>query len=301
MFRRNYIIYYFILIAVSACDKNVTQHEEKRILNIYFQTNISIISTKTVISDTSFPDASQIGIYSWGHHTADGNVNTTLRNDLNNAKYTKEAGSENLVSSTHAHYPINADTLLNIYAYYPYLESGINPSGLSFNLNNQEDLMWATPVLNRGKVSAESSVNLQFNHTLSAITIKFKKADDIKEEMILQSISMENYSPVVQLDVQTGKLTQPTSTTPFTIVNGKNITITSQEVTIVTDFLLCPVTEPSFIVRLSDKDYVIKSKKAFEAGKKQTYEFTIQASDISITGQIAPWIDGGSSNETIYF
>lgn len=292
---------YIILITSLSCSQN----ELNQVIisqKITFSSQIHILSsTKSIITETTFPQISSIGIYSWGHHTSDGNVNTTLREDLNNAKYTKVADSETLVASIDAHYPINSDTLLNIYAYYPYLESGTNPGSLSFDLNNQEDLMWATPILNRGKVSAEAAINLQFNHILSAITIKFKKADDIKENMILQSISMQNYSPNVQLDIQTGKLTQTASTTPFTIIKDLSTAITPEEVTLVTNFLLCPIANPTFIVRLSGKDYIIKSTKAFEVGKKQTYEFTIQASDISITGQINPWVDGGSSNETIYF
>lgn len=287
---------------ITNCDNTNDTKLASNKISIHFSSQISIISTtKSIITETTFPSSKEIGIYSWGHHTSDGNVNTTLRDDLNNAKYTKVTGSENLVASIDAHYPINSDTLLNIYAYYPYLESGTNPGSLSFNLNNQEDLMWATPILNRGKVSAESAVNLQFNHILSAITIKFKKADDIKEKMILQSISLQNYSPNVQLDIQTGKLAQATTTNPFTIIKDINEAITPQEETFVTDFLLSPIANPTFIVRLSDKDYVIKSTRAFEAGKKQTYEFTIQATDIHITGQINPWVDGGSSNETIYF
>ena len=161
--------------------------------------------------------------------------------------------------------------------------------------------MWSTPVLNRSKATSEETVNLSFNHLLSAITIKFQKADDIKEEMILESISLANYSPALQLDIQTGKLTQAVSTTAYTFIKDLKTPITPAQQTIVADHLFFPVAQPVFIVRMSGKDYRIESSKAFEPGKKQTYEFTLQAKDIHLSGSITPWVDGGSSNETVYF
>lgn len=263
---------------------------------------LTLTQSKSIITDEVLPSNSQIGVFAWGHHKDAGAVNTSLRSDLTNNLHTKIAGSELLTASVDAHYPINPDTSLNFYAYYPYVVEATNaPQSIPFDLSKQNDIMWATPVLNRSKTTSDQNVNLAFNHVLSAITIKFKKADDIKEDMILESISLANYSPFVQLNVQDGKLAQTTSGNAFTIIDGQNTTITPQEQTIVTDYLLCPVVSPTFIVRLSNKDYAIKSNKAFEAGKKQTYEFTIQASDIHLSGSINPWVDGGSSNETVYF
>lgn len=277
-------------------------HIEVKLQAIQFSTRIQTLTTKSIITETTLPDNSQIGIFSWGHHKNDGSVNTTLRKDLTNTLYTKEAGSAELVTSADAHYPINPDTLLNFYAYYPYISSAANTPGyIPFDLSKQEDIMWATPVLNRSKATNEETVNLSFNHLLSAITIKFKKADDIKEEMILESISLANYSPSLQLDIQTGKLTQTVSTTAYTFIKDLTTPVVPAGQTIVTDFLLCPIAKPIFIVRMSGKDYRIESSKAFEPGKRQTYEFTLQAKDIHLSGSINPWVDGGSSNETVYF
>ncbi len=270
--------------------------------SIHFSTHIQTLTTKSIITETSLPDNSQIGVFSWGHHKDDGSVNTTLRKDLANHLYTKEAGSAELTTSTDAHYPINPDTLLNFYAYYPYTQSATHtPGSIPFDLSKQEDIMWSTPVLNRSKATSEETVNLSFNHLLSAITIKFQKADDIKEEMVLESISLANYSPALQLDIQTGKLTQAVSTTAYTFIKDLKTPVAPAQQTIVADHLLFPVAQPVFIVRMSGKDYRIESFKAFEPGKKQTYEFTLQAKDIHLSGSINPWVDGGSSNETVYF
>lgn len=262
----------------------------------------SIIMTKAIINNTAFPDNSQVGILGWGYNKNNSGGNTAIRKDLNNSPYTKAADSNEFTSSVEAHYPINPDTLLNFYAYYPYTEAATaSPLSIPFELTNQDDIMWATPVLDRDKTTADEPVNLSFNHILSAITLKFKKADDIKEEMILQSIAMANYPSTLRLNVQTGELTAAPSTTPFTLIDNLNKEITPTEEVIVTDYLLYPVDKPVFIVKMSDKEYRIESTKAFEGGKKQTYSFTIQAQDISISGTINPWQDGGTSNETVYF
>ncbi|RHJ78699.1 fimbrillin family protein [Parabacteroides sp. AM08-6] len=300
MIHKRYIIILF-LFNLCCTSMDNTDLSNNAPINIRFSSRIQALPSKSIITETSFPDNSEIGIYAWGHHQKDGDTNTTLRDDLNNAKYTKETGSEELIPSIDAHYPINPDTLLNFYAYYPYTTSINSPQKISFNLNEQEDIMWATPVLNRGKVSTESNINLQFNHILSAITLKFKKANDIKEDMTLQSISLENYAPTAELNIQTGQLTQTALASPFPLIEGLTTTISSEETTILTDCLLCPIEKPVFIIHLSGKDYRIESSKAFETGKKQTFEFTIQAKDISISGQIRPWLDGGSSNETVFF
>lgn len=296
--------YPFILLffLIFACCSEDTVPNFSEVPQIRFSSQITIQNvTKSIITEMIFPNNSQIGILSWGHLTGT-STNTQIRKDLNNSLYTNASGSNEFTCNTHAHYPINPDTLLNFYAYYPYTEAATAaPLSIPFDLKKQDDIMWATPVLDRDKTRSDEPINLSFNHILSAITLKFKKADDIKEEMILQSISMENYPSTIQLNVQTGKLSAAPSTTPYTLIDNLNKEITSNEETIVTNYLLYPVEKPVFIVRMSNKDYRIESTKAFEGGKKQTYSFTIQAQDISISGSINPWLDGGTSDETVYF
>lgn len=297
-------ISYIILLALCVCcgkDSENPNIEFTQTLPILFSCQINnIILGKSIISENTFPANSPIGVFAWGHKLNEIEL-SAVRKDLNNKTYTKSSNSNEFTTDSHAHYPINPDTLVNFYAYYPYTDAATaTPLSIPFNLKNQDDIMWATPVTDRDKTTADQKVNLSFNHILSAVTLKFKKADDIKEDMILQSISMENYSSTIQLNVQTGILSANASISPFTI-DSKSEAITSTETTIVTDYLLYPVDKPVFIVKISGKDYRIESKKGFEKGKKQTYTFTIQASDISLSGSINPWVDGGTSDETIYF
>ena len=74
--------------------------------------------------------------------------------------------------------------------------------------------MYATPILNKGKMDVQTEANgstaivaLSFNHQLSAITIVIKKADDIKETLVLQKVELVNYPASVRMDIQTGQLT----------------------------------------------------------------------------------------------
>lgn len=299
-----FIYILFILILCLGCsndsDITATKTSDKTFISFNGEIN-NIILSKSIIKENTFPTNTFIGIFAWGH-SKENITNVVIRKDLNNSQYTKLTNSNEFTSTMEAHYPINSDTLLNIYAYYPYIETATAaPLNIPFNLNKQDDIMWAIPVLNKDKTTADEPVNLSFNHILSAITLKFKKADDIKEDMILQSISMENYPSTIQLNVQTGKLSAAVSTQPYTLIKDLSKEITKTEETIVTNYLLYPVENPVFIVRMSDKDYRIESTKAFEGGKKQTYSFTIQAKDITISGSINPWLDGGTSSETVYF
>ncbi len=296
-----YLFIIQLITNISCSNDNITQDTFSNNA-ISFHGKIAYMTeSKAIINTNELPNNSQLGIFSWGYNK-NNTTNLNIRKDLNNSQYTKTTGSNEFTCDTHAHYPINPDTLLNFYAYYPYTEAATAaPLNIPFDLKKQDDIMWATPVLDRDKTTSDEPVNLSFNHILSAITLKFKKADDIKEEMILQSISMENYPSTIQLNVQTGKLSVAPSITPYTLIDNLNKEITPNEETIVTNYLLYPVEKPVFIVRMSNKDYRIESTKAFEGGKKQTYSFTIQAQDISISGSINPWLDGGTSDETVYF
>lgn len=297
--KRYFIITLLVLIFGCNSDNDVPQDETVNGTVIRFGGEITNIVSKAITESNNFPDKAAIGIFGWGH-TIGSTSDQSLRKDLNNTQYIKVTGSNEFTSDLHAHYPINPDTLLNFYAYYPYIAAA-SPLNIPFDLKKQDDIMWATPVTNKDKTTADTPINLSFNHILSAITLKFKKADDIKEDMILQSISMENYPSTVQLNVQTGKLSAAASTQAYTVIDNLSKEITPTEETIVTDYLLYPIEKPVFIVRMSNKDYRIESTKAFEGGKKQTYSFTIQAQDITISGSINPWLDGGTSDETVYF
>ena len=295
----------FLLIgSCLACtnDNEDTQPEKGTLIPIIFSGKIAnITESRAILENSAMPDNAQIGIFAWGHNKNNANSDSTLRKDLDNSMYTKSTGNV-FTSTIDAHFPINPDTVLNFYAYHPFQTGVTDIHRISFNLKDQNDILAATPVMNRGKESAEQNVNLAFNHALSAITLQIKKADDINEDMVLESISLENYPATILLDAVSGTTSAaaiPTSN--YTLASNLNKAITAETITIINNYLLHTITNPVFIVRLSNKDYRIESGKAFEAGKKQTYIFTIQANDISISATIKEWTDGGTTNEDIIY
>ena len=113
-----------LLLILSGCNEtDVPLVEVTPSQAIHFSTRIQTLTTKSIITGTTLPDNSQIGVFSWGHHKNDGSVNTTLRKDLANNLYTKEAGDTELAASTDAHYPINPDTLYTVGRPYTWKHS----------------------------------------------------------------------------------------------------------------------------------------------------------------------------------
>ena len=140
--------------------------------------------------------------------------------------------------------------------------------------------------------TATATVALTFNHQLSAITIVIKKADDIKEPLILQKVELVNYPSSIHMNIQTGRLTASNTVADYPIPLAAPITITPAEATVSTNYLLWPGEAPTFRFSISDHTYEVHPSQAFIAGKKQKYTFTIQAEDINVGASINPWTEG---------
>ena len=145
--KRYFIITLLVLIFGCNSDNDVPQNETVNGAVIRFGGEITNIVSKAITESNNFPDNAAIGIFGWGHINSS-TSDQSLRKDLNNAQYIKVAGSNEFTCDSHAHYPINPDTLLNFYAYYPYIAAA-SPLNIPFDLKKQDDIMWATPVKNK--------------------------------------------------------------------------------------------------------------------------------------------------------
>jgi len=237
-----------------------------------------------------------IGIYGWGHKLGQ-TAPLTPRPDLTNQAYTTTDGTT-YTSDMDAHFPVASDTVIDFYAYYPY-QASLSNSEASYDLKDQIDIMYASPILNKGKMDVETDTNgstatvaLTFNHQLSAITIVIKKADDIKEPLILQKVELVNYPSSIRMNIRTGRLTASNTKVDYPIPLAAPITITPAEATVSTNYLLWPGEAPMFRFSISDHTYEVHLSQAFIAGKKQKYTFTIQAEDINVGASINPWTEG---------
>ena len=265
---------------------------------ILFSASPYRLESKAIHTESTMPTDLPIGIYGWGHKLGQ-TAPLTPRPDLTNQAYTTTDGTA-YTSDMDAHFPVASDTVIDFYAYYPY-QASLSNSEASYDLKDQIDIMYATPILNKGKMDVETDTNsssatatvaLTFNHQLSAITIVIKKADDIKEPLILQKVELVNYPSSIHMNIQTGRLTASNTVADYPIPLAAPITITPAEATVSTNYLLWPGEAPTFRFSISDHTYEVHPSQAFIAGKKQKYTFTIQAEDINVGASINPWTEG---------
>ena len=213
---------------------------------ILFSASPYRLESKAIHTESTMPTDLPIGIYGWGHKLGQ-TAPLTPRPDLTNQAYTTTDGTA-YTSDMDAHFPVASDTVIDFYAYYPY-QASLSNSEASYDLKDQIDIMYATPILNKGKMDVETDTNsstatatvaLTFNHQLSAITIVIKKADDIKEPLILQKVELVNYPSSIHMNIQTGRLTASNTVADYPIPLAAPITITPAEATVSTNYLLWP-------------------------------------------------------------
>lgn len=284
-------------IAFASCsqdDAAVIQDSPRE--EIHFTASTYNIQTKAIHTDKTLPKGASVGIFGWGHEK--GEVSPlTVRTDLVNAKYTTDNGT-NLTSPMHAHFPVAADTVIDFYAYYPYKEEIAIPSVL-YKLEDQNDILWATPVMNIGKDDVEKETNgdtapiaMVFNHTLSAITMVIKKDDQITETLLLENVELLKYATFATLDVKTGKFTATETDNAYPLLQNQSEELTTKADTLVNDYLLWPGEAPTFRFKISNHTYEVKPITPFEPNRRQIYTFTIKAKDISVSASINPWQTG---------
>ena len=197
---------------------------------ILFSASPYRLESKAIHTESTMPTDLPIGIYGWGHKLGQ-TAPLTPRPDLTNQAYTTTDGTA-YTSDMDAHFPVASDTVIDFYAYYPY-QASLSNSEASYDLKDQIDIMYATPILNKGKMDVETDTNsstatatvaLTFNHQLSAITIVIKKADDIKEPLILQKVELVNYPSSIHMNIQTGRLTASNTVADYPIPLAAPIT-----------------------------------------------------------------------------
>ena len=191
---------------------------------ILFSASPYRLESKAIHTESTMPTDLPIGIYGWGHKLGQ-TAPLTPRPDLTNQAYTTTDGTAYTSQILDAHFPVASDTVIHFYAYYPY-QASLSNSEASYDLKDQIDIMYATPILNKGKMDVETDTNsstatatvaLTFNHQLSAITIVIKKADDIKEPLILQKVELVNYPSSIHMNIQTGRLTASNTVADYPI------------------------------------------------------------------------------------
>lgn len=292
------IIPVLALLGMVAC----TNENEPEIINengdpVEIKLNASVLQldvlTRGIIAGNTFSENSEIGVIAWKHAK---DTPPTIDTDepyadLNNAKYTADnAGA--LTTTDTAHYPLESDSYLDFYAYFPKVESLTKNHIASYSLDDQNDIMYATPVTNKTK-EEEQPIDLSFTHALNAMTIIVKKANDISEELNLSKISISIASDAT-FDISNGTIAPGTAQNKDLAITSSNIT--TDGVTFLTDYLIWPGTAPTFTLVINNKTYTVTPSKELKANTKMTYTFTVNAKDVTVKGSIGNWetdTDGG--------
>lgn len=238
------------------------------------------IDNFTKATDTAFEEGDQIGL-----HIVPGTVY------LNNAHYTYTNGA--LVSEQTNYWYMDENQEADIYAYYPYSESGsYKAAGYTFTVNADQnkaggyaasDLMVATTA---SKPTTEA-IELNFHHMLSKIVIKI---DNQLEEEIEDVYFSEVYGSAT-INFESGDIT----------TTGKQGTIKAAKVTIDGEqaYALIVVPQenvtPKLIVKTATQQYTyeLKGEISFSSGKVSTAPITISDDSIAtaFTPTITDWVD----------
>lgn len=260
--------------------------------------------TKAILTGETLPAGASIGIFGWGHAV---NQSSPLipRADLINNKYTTDNRTD-FTSASPAHFPLAEDTVIDLYAYYPYIEDASN-AVLTYKLADQQDIMYATPVLNKGKLNVDAnggegyaSIPLTFNHALSAITVVLKKGEDITENLTLEKVELVDYPSEAALHLQTQEI-KPVATDADYLLSNTSKTITEEETVLFKDYLVWPGKAATFRFTISQHVYEVTPEQAFLANRQQQYTFTIRAKDVSVSASIHPWKEGPAGSGEIGF
>ncbi|MBQ8271525.1 MAG: fimbrillin family protein [Tidjanibacter sp.] len=243
--------------------------------------NLAIdVDNFTKATDTAFEEGDQIGL-----HIVPGAVH------LNNAKYTYTEGA--LVGEQTNYWYLDESKEADVYAYYPYSESGnYKAAGYTFTVNADQskerglttsDLM----VAKTASKPTKEAIELNFQHVLSKIIIN---VDNQLEEEI-EDIYFSDVYGSVTVNFESGDIA----------TTGKQGTIKTAKVTTAegaTAYVLIVAPQenvsPKLIVKTATQQYTyqLRGNISFTSGKVSTAPITISDDSIAtaFTPTITDWV-----------
>ncbi|MEG0601462.1 MAG: fimbrillin family protein [Mucinivorans sp.] len=268
--------------------------------------------SRAVTPHDEFMDHCMIGIFATKAAISDLSEITN-----SNVGYSNAAGSSvwSVVISGEPITYLPDDAPMNFYAYHPYTgQKGtsvtIDKTTLKYTLPVDQssdkqlkdaDLMWGNSL---NKKQSDGTVNLEFSHKLSKLTLKIKKGTDWNNEAVLISkiaISGSNILSFANLDLASGSLTpqanadQSTNTVTANLGDPQRL---DQNNDVVCEFILIPSsaygTQIDFTVGDGSKTFkgTINSALTFKSGTQLNLGVTINKTkpiDLYIDPTIVPW------------
>ncbi len=234
--KKSLIITSLLAILLISCTKqeDVGQRNVSNVLSV----KAGIITTKSIITGTIFPDGSSIGVQV--RKSGQYNYQTGT---MTNVMYTYTAAGATWATATPFYL---TNTLGEVYGYYPYVSVGDNLSAFSTipvtinssaTTGSETDYMFATPLTGLSSVSnatGKQNANLVMNHAFTQISFYIYKNNysgtgvltQFKIEDAAATTFVKSSSTAMTMSIENGVLTGG-STSVITRTLAAPVTITN--------------------------------------------------------------------------
>lgn len=249
-------------------------------------------SYTTRVDDGGFCDGDQVGLYGVNYSDNNTTAGTLLDegNQVDNARYTFDEASRSWSSSGNIYYK-DAETNIDLYAYYPYahpesvsayeFEVAADQSGEGIEDGYAaSDFLWAKA---ENVTPSENNVALRFSHRLSSVNVNLVEGDGWAEgefEAASKSVLVMNTVRTAEIDLATGEATAVGDVELEGIVmkhnaEGFRAIVVPQTVAAGNTLLAMTVDGISYRYRNSDSD------RSYEAGKQTNFTITVKKKEHS--------------------
>ena len=181
---------------------------------------------------------------------------------------------------------------VTFYAYYPYNATGLSGNALTFDVDGETDVLWATQTYTATQQMESTTVPLTFNHALSKVTVKNNGFPDDIKIFLTESFTQAT------LDITTGTVTG-TTTGEQTIQLAKTGDNTYSGI-----FLPCAGATKKLTIRSMENEAqweLNMTSVTYEAGNEYIYAATKSANQKAdlVTNEIKAWVGGFLEDNTI--
>ena len=245
-------------------------------------------SAVTRATETAFESGDKIGLYvaeTPAFLQVSGNYVNNLKATYNGSQWTGDSGLK---------WP-STESVCDIYAYYPYLESVTSITANPFSILEDQSAGYGPCDFLWGKAASVAytadAIPLQFSHQLSKITLKLVKGADYVGDLPSSAVFyVHSTVPDATVDLTTGSVTKDPYGTARTITCHK-VDDETYEAVVIPQRLASRT--PLFEMVANGVSYLVEGTFNFKPGINYTFNVTLNTSTesirIEIGGEIADW------------
>lgn len=243
------------------------------------------------ISDGSFEDGGNIGLYVVNYKNGSASSLLASGNYVDNAKFTYNSGTW----TGNAIYWNTDGSKADLYGYYPY-SSMSNATAYTFSVKSDQttsanykasDFLWGKL---SGQTPTSSTVNITLNHLMSKAIINVRAGDGFTDEELASSamsVKLNGLKTQAQINLGDGSVSATGSGSAQTAYNTASCQYRA---------LVVPQTVAGsglLTITMNDIDYVFNESVTFESNKEYTFNVTLSKSSNGINVSIGSWEDSG--------